>query len=198
VVSTGKAPSVRRTQEERSTTTRAALTEAAIELLIERGWAAVTAVDVCVRAGVSRGAFHHHYTSVPALFADALERLYEDMRKGRRPATTMVELINRGWAAISARRFKAIIEAWLAMANDPTLRDEIGPVMAEFSALLRPEVLAPNLVTGAVRRDFAVTARETMFGLALGRAASGGKPLGHERRVLARLRADAAAIDADR
>jgi len=35
-----------------------------------------------------------------------------------------------------------------------------------------------------------------MLGLALGRATNGGNPLGHERRVLARLRADAAALDA--
>ena len=34
-----------------------------------------------------------------------------------------------------------------------------------------------------------------MLGLALGRANNGGRPLGHERAVLARLRAEAAAID---
>ena len=39
------------------------------------------------------------------------------------------------------------------------------------------------------------TARETMLGFALGRATGGGKPLGHERRVLARLRREAATID---
>ncbi len=34
-----------------------------------------------------------------------------------------------------------------------------------------------------------------MLGLALGRTTNGGKPLGHERRVLARLRSEAAALD---
>jgi hypothetical protein len=38
-------------------------------------------------------------------------------------------------------------------------------------------------------------AREAMLGLALGRATNGGKPLGHERTVLALLRAEAAAFD---
>ena len=37
------------------------LAEAAIDLLIERGWAATTAVAVCERAGVTRGALLHHY-----------------------------------------------------------------------------------------------------------------------------------------
>ena len=52
----------------------------------------------------------------------------------------------------------------------------------------------PSILTDDERREFYVMARETMLGLALGRATNGGKPLGHERSVLARLRAEAAAI----
>ena len=189
------AKQLRRTQEQRSSTTRTALTEAAIELLVARGWAAVTAVDVCKRVGLSRGAFHHHYDSIPALFADALSRLYEDIRAGLRPRTTLVEVIDGGWAIISERRFKAVIEAWLAIANEPSLRDELGPIMVEFSTLMRPELLAQDLVADGERLDFYLLARETMFGLALGRAMNGGVALGHEQPVLARLRADAAVID---
>ena len=37
-----------------------------------------------------------------------------------------------------------------------------------------------------------------LLGLALGRATNNGKPLGHERRVLARIRAEATAIDTGR
>ena len=96
------ATTTRRSQADRSATTKAALADAAIEVLTEQGWAAVTAIEVCNRVGVSRGAFHHHF----------------------------------------------------------------------------------------------VTARETMLGLALGRATNGGRALGHERRVLARLRAEATRIDA--
>ncbi|MBV9950634.1 MAG: helix-turn-helix transcriptional regulator, partial [Acidimicrobiia bacterium] len=51
----------RRSQAERSATTQRALIEAAVELLIERGWAATTAVAVCERAGCTRGALIHHY-----------------------------------------------------------------------------------------------------------------------------------------
>ena len=148
--------------------------------------------------GVSRGAFHHHYDSVPALYADALSRLYDEMRKGGTPATSMVELLDRAWAAVGARRFKAVIEAWLAMANDSSLREQIGPVMSEFAGLVQPEALARALEADPARRDFYLTAREAMLGLALGRATNGGKPLGHERRVLARLRSQAAEFDAAR
>jgi len=182
----------RRTQADRSATTKAALAESAIELLIEQGWAAVTAIAVCNRAGVTRGAFHHHYDSVPSLLADALQRLYtQTVSKPRRAPTDLTELIDNTWAAIGNRRFKAVIEAWLAMANDPSLRAEIGPVVADFARLVNPDGMT-SLLTDNKRRDFYLTAREAMLGLALGRATNNGKPLGHERRVLARLRADAA------
>ena len=165
-------------------------------MLLERGWAAVSAVEVCRRAGVTRGAFHHHYPSLPTLLADALRRAYTTVgRKGRPPATNMLELVDATWSAIGNPRFKAVLEAWLAMANDPSLRAEIGPVVAEVAAHVRPDTMARTVLADQELRDFYLTARETMLGLALGRATNGGRPLGHERRVLARLRREAATID---
>ena len=156
----------------------------------------MTAAEVCKRVGVTRGAFHHHYPSVPSLLADALRHLYANSgTKGGPPPTTLTGLIDATWAAIGNPRFKAVLEAWLAMANDPSLRAEIGPVVAEFATLVRPDMMAPSILTDAEHRNFYLTARETMLGLALGRATRGAKPVGHERPVLARLRAEAAAID---
>jgi hypothetical protein len=82
------------------------------------------------------------------------------------------------------------------MSNDPSLRLEVGPVVAEFATLVRPETAAPSLLVSAEHREFYALAREAMLGLALGRATNGGAPLGHEASVLGRLRAEAAAIDA--
>jgi len=185
----------RRTQADRSATTRAALADAAVEVLIEKGWAATTIIEVCARVGVTRGAFQHHYNSRPELLADALDRLYAQMVHAGHPAPTDVAgLVDATWDAIGNPRFKAVLEAWLAMANDPGLRAEIGPVVAEFARLVNPDAIT-TILTDTERRDFYITARETMLGLALGRATNGGKPLGHERRVLARIRTEAAALD---
>jgi AcrR family transcriptional regulator len=179
----------RRTQAERTAGTRAALEDATIELLIERGWAAVTAIEVCTRAGVTRGAFHHHYSSLSHLVAESLRRLYDDMRREGRPtAADLAELVDVMWEHVGNRRFKAVLEAWLAMANDPGLRGEIGPVVAEFASLVRPENIAPSLIADEQDRARYLMARETLLGLALGRATNGGCPLGHEDVVLARLR----------
>src|SRR6185312_7620544 len=101
----------RRTQADRTATTRAALADAAIEVLVERGWAAVTAIEVCNRAGVTRGAFHHHYDSLPELLADALRRLYAAFTTGKPPTVTdLPSLIDATWALIGQPRFKAVLE----------------------------------------------------------------------------------------
>jgi len=56
----------------------------------------VTAAEVCKRVGVTRGAFHHHYPSVPSLLADALRHLYANSgTKGGPPPTTLTGLIRR-------------------------------------------------------------------------------------------------------
>ncbi len=189
-------PTTRRTQADRSAATKAALADAAIKMLIEKGWAATTVIEVCTRVGVTRGAFHHHYETLPELLADALRRLYaETIQIKHREVTDVTGLVDVTWKAVGNPRFKAVIEAWLAMANDPSLRTEIGPVVAEFAGLVNPENVT-GILTSAEKRDFFLASREAMLGLALGRATNRGKPLGHERRVLARIRSAAAVIDA--
>src|SRR5262249_24591200 len=101
-------PVVRRRQADRTAAMRAALADAAADVLIERGWAATTVTEVCRRAGVTTGAFHHHYPNLPNLLADALRRLYATMgTKRTSPITDLVSLIDATWAAIGNPRFKA-------------------------------------------------------------------------------------------
>lgn len=179
----------RRTQADRTATTRAALADAATDVLVERGWAAVTAIEVCNRAGVTRGAFHHHYESLPGLLADSLRRLYASfVDVTRPPVKDMATLIDATWAIVSQPRFKAVLEAWLAMANDPTLQAEIGTVVMEFASLVNPEGKRSPILRDAASRDYYLMAREALLGLALGRATNGGKALGHEKAVLDALR----------
>jgi AcrR family transcriptional regulator len=195
-MSTAEAPPGR-TQAERSATRRSTLADAATEVLIERGWAAASIVEICTRAGVTRGSFHHHYDSLPELLADALRRLYATFPSSspRPKVTDLASLIDGTWAVVSRPEFKAVLEAWLAMANDPSLRDEIGPVVIEFASLVNPDRADSGILRDEAHRSYYLMARETLLGLALGRATNGGKPLGHEATVLRVLRDGAAALD---
>ncbi|WP_024800765.1 TetR/AcrR family transcriptional regulator [Nocardia sp. BMG51109] len=68
----------RRSQEDRSRTTRAALEDAGRRLFAERGYAGVSAEEIVSAAGVTRGALHHHYGDKRGLFLAVLERLEAD------------------------------------------------------------------------------------------------------------------------
>lgn len=194
-MSAAGAPS-RRTQAERTASMRGALADATVEILVERGWAAVTVIEVCNRAGVTRGAFHHHYGSLPELLADALRRLYATFPTGRHPKVTdLATLVDGTWSVVRQPQFKAVLEAWLAMANDPGLREQIGPVVLEFAGLVQPERDQSSILVDDARRGFYLMAREALLGLALGRATNGGRPLGHEPAVLQALRDGATALD---
>ncbi len=179
----------RQTQAERSAATRQALIEATLELLVERGWAGITSVAVCERAGLTRGAFVHHFAGLPDLFAAALDARYDELAAAAGsgpPAAAIADLVARAWESLTAGDFKVVIEAWLAAANDPELRAAIGPVVERFAKLVHPDRRS-DLLADAEARAFFFLARETMLGLALGRATNRGRPVAHERSVLDEL-----------
>jgi len=186
----------RRSQAERSSTTKAALTDAAITLLVDHGWAGTTAVAVCLEAGVTRGALMHHYENLGELLADSLERLYAELCTVGVEARTVRAALDRSWQAVSDPRFKAVLEAWWAAGNDPQHAAAIGPVMLRFAKLVSPQNTSVPRFLVPDTTAFMLVAREAMLGLVMGRATNGGAPLAHEALVLARLGAEADQIDA--
>lgn len=69
----------RRSQADRSRTTRAALVDTARRLFAERGFGQVTAEEITAAAGVTRGALYHHYADKQDLFRAVFEELEEEM-----------------------------------------------------------------------------------------------------------------------
>lgn len=66
---------MRRTQQDRSNSTKSALTAAARELFATRGYQAVPADEIVRAAGVTRGALYHHYADKQGLFRAVVEEL---------------------------------------------------------------------------------------------------------------------------
>lgn len=59
--------------QQRGEETRARIMQAAIELFSERGFDAASVDEICAEAGVSKGAFYHHFESKQALFLALLD-----------------------------------------------------------------------------------------------------------------------------
>lgn len=131
-------PTVRRhrTQAERSEHTRELLLDATIECLVELGYARTTVHEICLRAGLSRGAQQHHFTTKAELMASAMQHLFarlsqemiaaaERLPRGPRRLTEGIDLL---WQAYSGTLSTAAMELWVAARTDPELREVLLPV----------------------------------------------------------------------
>jgi AcrR family transcriptional regulator len=139
-------PPLRRTQAERRAGTRAALVRATVESLVELGYAGTTTQEVQRRAGVSRGALTHHFTSKAELMLAAVDHLYEEFSESVRQAAADlpvesatrirlgVELI---WQRFHGPLFVAAMELWMAARTDPELRAALLPHERRLGAELR-------------------------------------------------------------
>jgi len=179
-------------QAARTAAMRARLIAATKQSLLEMGYGRTTAVEVCARAGVTRGALLHHFAGLPELFAATLEAYYVEMltrsnEGARQSNNALCDYIDVCWARFGRTDFKIVIEAWLAARNDTDLRKEIEPVIRRFWRLAAPEqnpVLAERVGRGANQIAFYRLVLESMIGMALGRAVTPEGSLGHEDKVV--------------
>lgn len=67
--------------QERSQETRAQITAAAEKLFSQSGYDATGVAEICAQAGISKGAFYHHFPSKHAVFMSLLEEWLAGLEK---------------------------------------------------------------------------------------------------------------------
>jgi AcrR family transcriptional regulator len=119
---------------------------ATVESLVELGYAHTTTQEVQRRAGVSRGALTHHFTSKAELMLAAVDHLYEEFSTSVREAAadlpdesaTRVRLgVELVWQRFHGPLFVAAMELWTAARTDPELRTALLPHERRLGAQLR-------------------------------------------------------------
>ncbi|HEY4244604.1 MAG TPA: helix-turn-helix domain-containing protein [Kofleriaceae bacterium] len=137
-----------RTQQQRRDETRRALLDAAVESLIEVGFARTTTLEVQRRADVSRGALLHHFPSKAELLVAAVAHLAE-MRarelkalsavlpEGRARTDAVLDLL---WQCFSGTFFQVAMELRTAARTDPELR----PALVHAERVLRDGIVAQS------------------------------------------------------
>jgi AcrR family transcriptional regulator len=157
----------------RSLRTRERLLLAAVDTLIDKGYAATTVAAVQARAGVSRGALLHHYPTKASLLLEAVEFLAAaqvedlDRRAADLAATAEADLGQRTqlwldlmWSSFSSRLFTAVLELWIAARTEPELRTQLIPYERRLGARLRrvaQRLLGPDMDQAEAGRLFAMT-----------------------------------------
>jgi AcrR family transcriptional regulator len=131
---------IRRTQEERSATTRSKLLDATIECLYEVGYAGTTTTGIADRAGVSRGAQLHHFPTKAELVTNAVEYLFERrVQEFRAVFAKLPAGVDRGeaaidllWSMFSGPTFYAWLELVVAARTEPELRKTVSEISKRF------------------------------------------------------------------
>lgn len=130
----------RLTQQERSDRTRELLLDATVECLVDLGYARTSMNEVCKRAGLSRGAQQHHFTTKAELMAAAVRhlvsRLSQQLRERAAAAPAGRQRIEQGidllWEGFSGPLSTAVMELWVAARTDPDLRAAMHPIDREL------------------------------------------------------------------
>jgi len=156
----------RRTQQERSEATTAALVRAARELFAQDGYAAASLDAVVARAGVTKGALYHHFESkqavglavVTELLGGWIRQLSESLAAAADPIAAL-----RAWVEGPPRlplRLGCPLNnlAQEMSAVDETFRERIEEVFAAWRRGIA-ESLRRGQRSGHVRRD--IDARKT-------------------------------------
>ena len=134
----------RRTQEERSAETRARLIDATLDLLVDRGYALATTTDIAKRAGVTRGALNHHFSSKDDLVVQSVNHLLREWIGEIRQVAELVKagslslsaFVDRMWELFSGKLFLVTLEHVTAARHNPYLREQLVSVTREFHAAL--------------------------------------------------------------
>lgn len=154
---------VRVPQQERSSATRSKVLDAAVECLLELGYAGTTTTLVADRAGVSRGAMQYHFRTKSELLAATVEHLVDriggEVREaaarlpadpGRDRFAAAIDLL---WATSSAPLAITWLELNVAARTDEELQTLLESVRQRLTTMIRDASFA---LFGADRDNVAV------------------------------------------
>ena len=185
------APAGRRTQAERRATTRAALLDAALQCLIEEGYAGLTTRNVAERAGVSQGTQMHYFPTRARFVAEAVRhvafKLAAELRErdslhARSDRRRLEALLEHVWEIHKGPVFQATMELWVAARTDREIGTAMDEVARDVTRLIRDGAVEmfPELMARPRAGELLDMSLATMRGFALLRFT--GDPADVERR----------------
>ncbi|MFL1599607.1 TetR/AcrR family transcriptional regulator [Gordonia amicalis] len=142
--------------QQRSGVTRTRILDAAIRVLVDRGYSGASTVAIQNEAGMSRGRLLHHYPSRDALLMAAvghlartrIEELPSRVDWPDDPIARISLATDVGWSTFHQPYFVASMELWVAARTNENLRTALLPTEREIGKTVREAVagfLGPEL-----------------------------------------------------
>lgn len=173
-------------QAHKSSNTRDQILEAAIECIVELGYANTTTTKISEIAGLSRGATLHHFPSKIDIIRAAVDYLHQKrLRAFRKSITTIPEGADRAklgvkfyWDQVNHPMFVAFFELSVAARHDDDLKDILDPAQSAFDKewYLTAKELFPEWQSDPEAFDLALNlTQKVMEGMAINRLTTSGE-----------------------
>lgn len=172
MVAVARLPTARRTQAERSATTRTQLLDATLVCLQELGYTRTTTVEIARRAGVSRGAQLHHFPTKVELVTQAVDHLFERRHaeflaafeglpvRAEQRLDAAIDLL---WSMVQGPAFLAWLELAVAARTDAELAAPVADLTGRFMVMV--DTTFRRLFPGDVQNPFFEVAPRFAFAL---------------------------------
>jgi AcrR family transcriptional regulator len=165
--------------QQRGEATRSHILDAAGELFAEHGYDATSVADICAHAGVTKGAFYHHFESKQAVFLELRDRwltpLETQLTLARDPHETLPQLLQH--VADMAReifaeagedqRQQVFLELLSAARQDPTILPALLAPMRRYREWFA-QLISAGIKEGALRKVDRQLAAQVFVSLGFG------------------------------
>lgn len=146
--------------QQRSEETRAHILEAALKLFSKEGYDATGVAEICAAAGVSKGAFYHHFPSKHDVFMallrgwlDVLDKQFQvALESSKDVPTGLLNMASKAQSVFkdAQGQLPMFLEFWTQAARDPQVwQTTIEPYhryQAMFTSLIRQGIAEGSLV----------------------------------------------------
>jgi AcrR family transcriptional regulator len=163
--------------QQRSMRTHARILDAAQKSFAESGYEASGLADICERAGVSKGAFYHHFPSKQAVFLELLqdwlhgldENLAMIRQEGKRTSQTLIRMTEmvEGIFQAADGRLPIFLEFWTQASRDEKFWEATIAPYHHFQAFFS-SLVEEGISDGSLRPVDADTAARVIVSLAIG------------------------------
>lgn len=163
--------------QQRGEETRARILSAAEECFAQHGYEAAGVAEICERAGVSKGAFYHHFASKQDLFmallGNWLDGLDAGLRAVRSQTATVPDALREmagmvGFVLSSAgERLPMFLEFWTQAARDPEVWAATIAPYRRYRAFFA-ELVQAGVAEGSLRPVDAEVVAQVIVSLAVG------------------------------
>jgi AcrR family transcriptional regulator len=163
--------------QKRSVETKGKIVKAAQDLFSRSGFESASVYEICKLAGVSKGAFYHHFPSKQSVFMEllaewlqGLDKLLEDLRGSQtdvpqsliRMADILPGIIQAGEGHLPI-----FLEYWVHVSRDPVLWKSAVAPYQKYKDFFN-QMMAEGIATGSIHAADKETAALAVMSLAIG------------------------------